>query len=276
MNINGYGNYANHGKNYGVGKNFEKTNEKINNKTAEQNDFQAQLDAKAEEAKRKDSLYISSANDKAEKLSQTAQDYLAKLKKENPNLDFIISDYSTDEEADALLAQGKGEYNVLITPDLLEKMAADEEVAAEYEGIIHSSIADIKGVKEELGEDADMIEKFGITVNEDGEISYRASLIEGLMGDDGTNTVKASTVEELLDKLNSIKESQAEKLAEIRAKKAEEAEKLAEEAAAEDETTDAESAAIAAAEVSRLATSIIDSAEEIIGATKFVNFTEQA
>ena len=270
MNINGYGNYANHGKNYGVGKNFEKTNEKINDKKADQNDFQAQLDAKAEEAKRKDSLYISSANDKAEKLSQTAQDYLAKLKKENPNLDFIISDYSTDEEADALLAKGKGEYNVLITPDLLEK------IAAEYEGIIHSSIADIKGAKEELGEDADMIEKFGITVNEDGEISYRASLIEGLTGDDGTNTVKASTIEELLDKLNSVKETQAEKLAEIRAKKAEEAEKLAEEAAAEEETTDAETAAKAAAEVSKLATSIIDSAEEIIGATKFVNFTEQA
>ncbi len=274
-NINGYGNYTNHGKNYGVGKNFEKTPGKVNEKAAENNDFQAQLDAKAEEAKRKDSLYISSANEKADKLSQTAQDYLAKLKKENPNLDFIISDYSTDEEADALLAQGKGEYNVLITPDLLEKMAADEEVAAEYEGIIHSSIADIKGAKEELAEDADMVEKFGVSVNSDGEITYHASLIEGLTGDDDTNTVKASTIEELLEKLNKVKESQAEKLAEIRAKKAEEADK-AEKATAEEETTEAEAAAKAAAEVTKLATSIIESAEEIIGTTKFADFSTNA
>ncbi len=276
MNINGYGNYANHGKNYGVGKNFEKNFEKTQDKKAENKDFEAQLDAKAEEAKKKDSLYISSANEKADKLSQTAQDYLAKLKKENPNLDFIISDYSTDAEADALLAKGKGEYNVLITPDLLEKMAADEEVAAEYEGIIHSSIADIKTAKEELAEDADMVEKFGVSVNGDGEITYHASLIEGLTGDDGTNTVKASTIEELLEKLNNVKESQAEKLAEIRAKKAEEAEKAEEKAAAEEETTEAEAAAKAAAEVTRLATSIIESAEEIIGTTRFADFDKNA
>ncbi len=275
MNIHGYGNYTNHGKNYGVGKNFEKDFEKTHGKHNEQPDFQSQLDAKAEEAKRKDSLYISSANEKADKLSQTAQDYLAKLKKENPNMDFIISDYSTDEEADALLAKGKGEYNVLITPDLLEKMAADEAVAEEYEGIIHNSVAEIEGAKEQLGEDTDMIEKFGITVNEDGEVRYSASLIEGLTGDDGTNTVRASTMEELLKKLNEVKESQADKLAEIRAKKAEEAEK-AEKAAAEEETTETEAAAKAAAEVTKLATSIIESAEEIIGTTKFADFTSKA
>jgi len=272
MNINGYGNYAHNAKNYGIGKNFEKNQEK----KPEQNDFQAQLDAKAEEAKKKDSLYISSANEKAEKLSQTAQDYLAKLKKENPNMDFIISDYSTDEEADALLAKGKGEYNVLITPDLLEKMAADEEVAAEYEGIIHNSVAEIEDAKQQLGEDADMIEKFGITVNGDGEVNYRASLIEGLTGDDGTNTVKASTIEELLEKLNQVKETQAEKLAEIRAQRAEEAEKAEEKAAVEEETTEAEAAAKAAAEVTKLATSIIESAEEIIGTTKFADFNTNA
>lgn len=266
-NINGYNSYTNTVKSYGANKSADKTGEKTENA-----DFQAQLDAKVEEAKKKDSLYISSASDKAQGLSQTAQDYLAKLKKENPNLDFIISDYSTDEEADVLLAQGKGEYNVLITPDLLEQMAADEAVAQEYEGIIHDSIAEIEGAKEKLGEDADMIEKFGISVNSDGEISYHAKLIEGLTGDNDTRTVKASTIEELLERLNEVKETQAEKLAEIREKKAEEAEK----AAAEDETTEAEAAAKAAAEVTRLATSIVENSEEIIEATKFADFTTNA
>lgn len=274
-NINGYGNYTNSANNYGQAKKAEKNNTK-----AVKNEFYNQLeDAKKDTEKtekKKDGLFISSAKEKAEKLSKTAQDYLAKLKKENPNLDFIISDYSTDEEADALLAKGKGEYNVLITPDLLEKMAADEEVAAEYEGIIHNSIAEIKDAKQQLAEDSDMIEKFGVSVNSDGEVTYHASLIEGLTGDDGTRTVKASTIEELLKRLNEVKESQAEKLAEIRAKKAEEAEKAEEKAAAEDETTEAEAAAKAAAEVTRLATSIVEHSEEIIEATKFADFTTQA
>lgn len=274
-NINGYGNYTNSANNYGQAKKAEKNSTK-----AVKNEFYNQLeDAKKDTEKtekKQDGLFISSAKEKAEKLSKTAQDYLAKLKKENPNLDFIISDYSTDEEADALLAKGKGEYNVLITPDLLEKMAADEEVAAEYEGIIHNSIAEIKDAKQQLAEDADMIEKFGVSVNSDGEVTYHASLIEGLTGDDGTRTVKASTIEELLKRLNEVKESQAEKLAEIRAKKAEEAEKAEEKAAAEDETTEAEAAAKAAAEVTRLATSIVEHSEEIIEATKFADFTTQA
>lgn len=274
-NINGYGNYTNSANNYGQAKKAEKNNTK-----AVKNEFYNQLeDAKKDTEKtekKQDGLFISSANEKAEKLSKNAQDYLAKLKKENPNLDFIISDYSTDEEADALLAKGKGEYNVLITPDLLEKMAADEEVAAEYEGIIHNSIAEIKDAKQQLAEDADMIEKFGVSVNSDGEVTYHASLIEGLTGDDGTRNVKASTIEELLKRLNEVKESQAEKLAEIRAKKAEEAEKAEEKATVEDETTEAEAAAKAAAEVTRLATSIVEHSEEIIEATKFADFTTQA
>lgn len=274
-NINGYGNFTNPAKTYGQANKTEK-----NNTTAVKNQFYNQLDEAKKETekteKKQDGLYISSAGEKAQELSKTAQDYLAKLKKENPNLDFIISDYSTDEEADALLAKGKGEYNVLITPDLLEKMAADEEVAAEYEGIIHSSIADIKSAKEQLADDADMVEKFGVSVNSDGEVTYHASLIEGLTSDDGSKTVKASTIEELLERLNEVKKNQAEKLAEIRAKKAEEAEKAEEKATAEEETTEAEAAAKAAAEVTRLATSIIEHSEEIIEATKFADFTTQA
>ena len=274
-NINGYGNFTNPAKTYGQANKTEKTNT-----TAVKNEFYNQLDEAKKETekteKKQDGLYISSAGEKAQELSKTAQDYLAKLKKENPNLDFIISDYSTDEEADALLAKGKGEYNVLITPDLLEKMAADEEVAAEYEGIIHSSIADIKSAKEQLADDADMVEKFGVSVNSDGEVTYHASLIEGLTSDDGSKTVKASTIDELLERLNEVKKNQAEKLAEIRAKKAEEAEKAEEKATVEDETTEAEAAAKAAAEVTRLATSIIEHSEEIIEATKFADFTTQA
>ena len=158
-------------------------------------------------------------------------------------MDFIISDYSSDEEADSLLAKGKDKYNVLITPDLLERMAADESVAAEYEGKIEQSVQDIETVKKELGEDADMIKSFNITVSSDGEVSIRAKLTEEMLGENEDNTVKADSVDGLLERLKEIRETNAEKLAEIRAKRAgenKEPEKTAEEAKNEEVSFEAE------------------------------------
>ncbi len=165
-------------------------------------------------------MKIGAAQSSTDKLSNTAKKYLEKLRKKYGNMDFIIADFSSDEEADKLLGKGKGEYNVLITPDLLEKMAADESAAAEYEGLIEQSVDSIEGIKEGLGEDADMVEKYGVSIDRDGNVSLRAKLIDGMLGKDGSNTVKASTVDDMLAQLREAKESQAEKLAKIREERA--------------------------------------------------------
>lgn len=178
----------------------------------------------------KNEMRVGKTSAKTSQLSETAQNYLEKLKKKYGNMDFIIADYSTDEEADRLLSKGKGEYNVLITPDLLEKMAADESVAAEYEARLEESVENIKAVEEGLGDDADMIDKIGITIDSEGNVSLRAKLLEGMLTKDGSNTVKASTVEDMLAQLKEAREANAEKLEEIRAKRAEEAEAEAEKA----------------------------------------------
>lgn len=209
VNVNSYGQYNSYTK---VASYNSKTDEKAKN--TDRADFSETL---------RDKMTIGTSN--TQKLSSTAQSYLERLKNKYGNMDFIIADYDTDEEADTLLSNGKGEYNVLITPDLLEKMAADESVAAEYEGVIESSVNDIKTARNELGKDADMIDKFSITLNSDGTVSITAMLIEGLTGSDGSRNVKASTVSELMDRLNETKQAQSEKLAEIRKQKAEEAEK---------------------------------------------------
>ncbi len=161
-------------------------------------------------------LRVGAASQKTSGLSKKAEAYLEKLKKKYGNMDFIIADYSTDEEADKLLAKGKGEYNVLITPDLLEKMAEDEDTAAEYEGMIDQSVESIDNMKNELGDDADMVDKFGISFDANGNMTIRAKLAGDLTANDGTNTVKASTVEDMLAQLKEAKESQAEKLEKIR------------------------------------------------------------
>ncbi|MBO6229880.1 MAG: hypothetical protein J6O50_04875 [Ruminiclostridium sp.] len=168
-------------------------------------------------------IEVGAVSDKLSGLSSKAQAYLEKLKKKYGSMDFIIQDYSTDEEADKLLEKGKGEYNVLITPDLLEKMADDEDTAAEYEAMIDKSVEAIDGVKTGLGEDADMVSRYGVTFDGNGNMSIRALLAGDLTGSDGSSTVKASTVEDMLKQLNEAKEAQAEKLAKMREERAKEA-----------------------------------------------------
>ena len=270
FNVNGYNNYS---KNYNYVKNDKKAEPEKNDKK----DILARPNSAHTEKNdgTYDSLKIEAAKEKTTELSKSAQDYLKKLKEKFPEMDFIVEDFSTDEEADKLLAKGKGKYNVLITPDLLEKMAADEETATKYEGIIENSVADIEGAKEQLGEDSDMVEKFGVSVNSNGEITYHAKLIEGLTDKDGNSTVKASTIGELLERLNETKETQAEKLAEIRKKKAEEAEK-AEKAAEEKAKEEEKAAEITLTDVEKIADGIVDWAEELREVTKFSDFNADA
>lgn len=141
------------------------------------------------------------------KLSETAQGYLEKLKEKFPEMDFIVADFSTDEEADKLLSQGKGEYNVLLTPDLLEKMAADKDTAAKYEGIIKESTGQFTENAEQLDDyRQDIADKYGVSVDSSGKVNYYALLKDGLSTDDGETRVKADSMQELLDKLGEIRE----------------------------------------------------------------------
>jgi len=254
-NIGGYGKQVNNvygvGKGNGVkhgGKNVGKGSEKPERNT-DIAEFSSLIEQPKEEQSVKSEMRIGAASEKTSRLSSTAQEYLGKLKEKYGNVDFIIADYKTDAEADALLATGKGEYNAVITPDLLERMAADEETAAKYEALIDQSIDSIDTVKKELGDDSDMVDKFGASVDADGNLTLRAKLVEGLLADDGSDTIKASTVEDMLAQLKAARESQAEKLEEIRAKKLEEAQKTEEaeetdekESVAEEAVTDASDA----------------------------------
>lgn len=227
-NIGGYNKYMNPvgTTTYDARKTNAKS-EKEDKKAAntDKADFSSYLDNAVNKNEKKDDILVGAPGNGDVKISKTAQEYLKKLKEKYPDMDFIVSDYSSDEEADSLLAKGKGKYNVLITPDLLERMAADESVAAEYEGKIEQSVQDIETVKEELGEDADMIKSFNITVSADGEVSIRAKLIEEMLGDGEDNTIKADSVDGLLEKLKEIRDKNAEKLAEIRAQKADKKDK---------------------------------------------------
>lgn len=148
-------------------------------------------------------------------LSETAQSYLDKLKEKYPDMDFIVADFSTDDEADNLLSQGKGEYNVLLTPDLLERMAADETVAAKYEGIIEESVGQFTDNADKLDDyRQDVADKYGVSVDSEGKVNYYALLKDGLSTDDGETRIKANSMDELLQKLGEMREKQKEAAAE--------------------------------------------------------------
>lgn len=112
-------------------------------------------------------------------LSDAAKKLLDELKeKYGKDTDFIIANFSTEEEAQSLMAQGKKEYTVLIDPELLEQMAADESVKEKYMNEIDAAKGQMKSMMEDLGDDADKIESIGISVGADGTISYFAQLKE--------------------------------------------------------------------------------------------------
>ncbi|MBD5082275.1 MAG: hypothetical protein HDT44_11015 [Ruminococcaceae bacterium] len=168
---------------------------------------------------RKDEILFSSANRKENGvagLSDEAKSLLAELKEKYKNYDFMIADYKTDEEADQLLSQGKGEYNVLITPDLLEKMASDKSERAKYEDIIAGASEQFSEIEKNLTEDGkSIVDKLGFTVKEDGTVDYYAKLINGVTSNNG-KSVKASLADELSNMVNKIAENRAKAIEEAK------------------------------------------------------------
>lgn len=109
-------------------------------------------------------------------LSERAKNLLKELQKKYSNMDFMIANYETDEEAAEIMSRGTKEFSVLIEPEVLEQMAADEAVKEKYIGIMEDSLKQLDTVKEQLGEDAKDVKRIGITIGEDGSVNFFAEL----------------------------------------------------------------------------------------------------
>lgn len=116
-----------------------------------------------------------------EALSDEAKDYLATLKEKFGDIDFFVANCESDEEMGKYFAMGTKKYSCVISSDLIEKMAADEETRAKYEEIIANAGEQMEEMKEEakeeLGEEAaEQIEFVGFKVNDNGMVEYFAKL----------------------------------------------------------------------------------------------------
>lgn len=109
-------------------------------------------------------------------LSKNAKKLLEELKKTYKNMDFIVADYESDEEAASYLSRGTKEYSVLIDPETLEEMAADKDVKEQYTGILEDAVGQLKDMENQLGDKKDDVAHLGISIGKDGQVSYFAEL----------------------------------------------------------------------------------------------------
>ena len=109
-------------------------------------------------------------------LSDGAQKLLKKLKETYKDMDFMVAKYDSDEEAASYLSRGTKEYSVLIDPETLEKMAADEGTKKKYMNILDNAKTDLTKMKDELAEEGKEVTHIGISFNSDGKKSYFADL----------------------------------------------------------------------------------------------------
>lgn len=114
------------------------------------------------------------------KLSESAKNLLAELREKYGNMDIAVAEWSTDEEQDYYAGLATKDYSVLINPELLEKMASDPSAREEYEAILSGAGEKFDTLKEELGDDAEKIKGFSITLDKNGNVSYAVKLLKDM------------------------------------------------------------------------------------------------
>ncbi|MBP5565213.1 MAG: hypothetical protein J6X45_05775 [Lachnospiraceae bacterium] len=131
------------------------------------------------------SANVGYVNEKKESgLSEKAQKLLNKLRSTYTNVDFMVADSDTGDEAKQVLSQYTREYSVLLTTDEIEKMASDEQFEKEYLSQIETAI----GVTDNINEQYDLsqsfeskggytvVSKYGVMVDADGKATLFADL----------------------------------------------------------------------------------------------------
>ncbi|MCH5343754.1 MAG: hypothetical protein J1E64_06915 [Acetatifactor sp.] len=109
-------------------------------------------------------------------LSAKAKALLEELKAKYGNVDIMVADYETEEEAQSILSRGTKQYSALFDPETLESMAADENVKNEYMGKLEDAVSQLHEMVEQLGDKAGEVKHLGVSFGNDGSVSFFAEL----------------------------------------------------------------------------------------------------
>ncbi len=152
-------------------------------------------------------------------LSDAAKNLLSELREKYGDMEFSVAKWSTDEEQDYYASLSDKAYSVLINPELLEKMATDPAAREEYEAIISGAGDKFDTLKEELGEDADKVKGFSITMDKDGSVSYAVKLLKDM--EEGSRVDKKTQQERMEEKRAEKKKAEKERQEKVVEKKQE-------------------------------------------------------
>lgn len=109
-------------------------------------------------------------------LSDSARSLLEELKEKYQNMDFFVADCGSEEEEQSYLSRGTKEYSVLIDPDTLEAMAADQETKEKYINILDTATSQMEDIKEKLGTDGEEVRSIGVKIDKEGNTTFFAEL----------------------------------------------------------------------------------------------------
>ena len=143
-----------------------------------------------------------------EKLSSKAKAYLEELRKTYGDYDFIVADEGADRNE--LLSQSNKEYSVMFSSAELEKMASDEDYAAEQMRKVQTIVDmsnrifeqfNIERAWEEGATGDALLNKLAISVNDDGTMTIFAEL-------ERFSEKKQSYLDKVIEKRNDQKEKE--------------------------------------------------------------------
>ncbi len=111
-------------------------------------------------------------------LSDTAKNYLDKLKSKFHGMEFITvsKDMKAQVQQNAAAYGNANKMVVLIDEEKLERMATDESFRKKYEGIIASSQSKMMQAKMGLSSSGSNIKNFGMSVDSNGKESFFATV----------------------------------------------------------------------------------------------------
>ena len=150
-------------------------------------------------------------------LSTRAQNLLKTLREKYGNMDFMVADFDSSEDAKEILSRGTKEYSVLFSSEELEKMASDEDYLNEKLKGIDGAVRMSEEINQKFGftseSDAEnpsdtSIAKFGISFQSDGTMTLFAELEKSGVNQqerpEKRTTLQASTMEELMKKIQEL------------------------------------------------------------------------
>ena len=158
-------------------------------------------------------------------LSEAAQNLLNELKEKYSNMDFFVANYSSEEEAQEYLNRGTKEYSVLLDPDTLEAMAADEETKEKYMNLIDESTGKLDELKEKLAEENpdSEVTNIGISIDAEGNVKFFAQLRQiSERNAEYAEKVKEEKAQKAEEEAKAKKKEEAQELVEKRVERAKE------------------------------------------------------